>query len=83
MNLQAVITGYKTKGHALQEPERKEIHVYDGGQLLRTATTTEAACELYDRAREEGRVAAGARIWLEDVSFFPCHMIQVFNVLTR
>lgn len=83
VNLQAVITGYKTEGHALQELERKEIHVYGGGQFLGTAATTDAACDLYDRARGEGRVAAEARIWLEDVSFFPCHMIQVFNALTR
>ena len=71
VNLRAVINGYKTKWNDLQQLGRKEIHAHGGGQLVGTATTTEAACELYGRARVEGRVAADARIWLEDVSFFP------------
>ena len=61
-NLRAVINGYNTEGHALQQPERAEIHLYGGGQFLGAATTTEAACKVVDLAREEGRVTADGSI---------------------
>ena len=83
VNLRGVINGYRTKGHALQQLEREEIHVYGDGQFLGAAKTTEEACKVYDLAREEGRVTADGSIWLEDVSFFPCLTIQAFKVLTR
>ena len=67
-NLKAVIRDYGTPGHALQNPARKDIHVYGGGQFLGTARNTDDALELFERAKNEGHVPASSHIWLEDVS---------------
>lgn len=53
VNLRAVTGSYGTKGHALQQ---LEVHDYGPRPLKRLA------CKVYDRAREEGGVAADGSI---------------------